>query len=93
MVTSPVPEDPLEWKTKDNGQGVRYIYVDITQNMRQNHGLKRPKKEFASVTMTESSCTEYMKRVKELVSQLKECGGGVKDGDVAYTVSVGWQKD
>jgi len=39
--------------------------------------------------MTESSCGEYMKRVRKIVSELKECGEKIKDEDVAYTILLG----
>jgi len=45
--------------------------------------------EFFSVSMTESSCGEYMKRVRKIVSALKECGEKIKDEDVAYTILLG----
>jgi len=52
--------------------------------------VRRLKKEFSSVSMTESSCGEYMKRVRKIVSELKECGEKIKDEDVAYTILLGF---
>ena len=51
--------------------------------------INRLKKEFSTVVMTEQSCAEYIKRVRKLVSELRECGEKVKDADVAYTVLMG----
>ena len=51
--------------------------------------VRRLKKEFSLVSMTESSCGEYMKRVRRIVSELKECGEKIKDEDVAYTILLG----
>ncbi|RPB24697.1 hypothetical protein L211DRAFT_848536 [Terfezia boudieri ATCC MYA-4762] len=42
--------------------------------------------------MTESTYAEYMKRVKKLVSELKEYGEKVKDEDMAYTVLMGLEE-
>ena len=51
--------------------------------------IKRLQKEFASVSMTEDDCTEYIRRVKRLVSDLKSCGARVQDADVAYSILTG----
>ena len=51
--------------------------------------VKRLRKEFSSVVMTEASCGEYIKRVRRLVAELRECGDLVKDEDVAYTILLG----
>ena len=51
--------------------------------------IKRLQKEFTPVTMVEDSCTEYIRRVKRLVSDLKSCGARVQDADVAYTLLTG----
>ena len=51
--------------------------------------INQLRKEFSSIVMTEPSCAEYIKRVRRLVSELKECGDKVKDEDVAYTMLLG----
>ena len=48
--------------------------------------VKREKKQFSWVTITENSCGEYMRKVKKIVSQLKECVEKIKDEDVAYPI-------
>ena len=51
--------------------------------------VMRPKKEFSAITMTETSCAEYMKRVRKLVSELREYGEKIKEEDVVYTILLG----
>ena len=51
--------------------------------------VKRLKKEFSLVTIMEDNCGEYMKRVRRLVSELKECGEKMKDEDIAYILLLG----
>ena len=51
--------------------------------------INRLKKEFSTMVMTDQTCTEYIKRVKKLVSELRECGEKVKEADVAYTLLIG----
>lgn len=51
--------------------------------------VQRLKKEFASVSMTEATCSEYINRVRRLVSELKACGQTMVDADVAYTMLIG----
>lgn len=51
--------------------------------------VKRLQKEFSSMVMTEPTCGEFIKRVRRLVSDLKECGAKVKDEDVAFTILLG----
>lgn len=57
--------------------------------MKGDLGINRLRKEFSSIVMTEPTCAEYIKRVRCLVSELKECGDKVKDEDVAYTMLLG----
>lgn len=51
--------------------------------------VRRLQKEFSSMVMTEATCGEFIKRVRRLVSDLKECGAKVKDEDVAFTILLG----
>lgn len=41
------------------------------------------------MVMTDATCGEFIKRVRRLVSDLKECGAKVKDKDVAFTILLG----
>jgi len=54
--------------------------------------VRRLKKEFFSVVVTETTCGKYMKRVRKIVSELKECGEKIKEEDIAYTILLGLGK-
>ena len=51
--------------------------------------VKTLQKEFSSIVMTESTCGEFIKRVRHHVSDLRECGQEVKDEDVSFTILLG----
>jgi len=50
-------------------------------------------KEFAAVSMGEKeTCSEFVKRVRHIVSELRACGTSIKQQDVAYTILIGLRK-
>ena len=51
-------------------------------------------KEFASAfVLSTESCTDFVRRVKRIVSELRDCGTSMKERDVAYTILMGLPKD
>lgn len=51
-------------------------------------------KEFASAVMLSTeSCTDFVRKVKRIVSELRDCGTSMKERDVAYTILMGLPKE
>ena len=51
-------------------------------------------KEFASANMTSTeSCTDYVRRIKRMVSEFRDCGTSIKQQDVAYTILMGLPRE
>ena len=54
----------------------------------------RLKKDFASVHKAPlETCTDYVKRVKRIVSELRDCGSPVTQQEVAFAILMGLPKD
>ena len=54
----------------------------------------RLKKDFASVHKPPTeSCTDYVKRVKRIVSELRDCGSPVNQQEVAFAILMGLPKE
>lgn len=54
----------------------------------------RFKKDFASaVKPPTESCTDYVKRVKRIVSELRDCGSPVNQQEVAFAILMGLPKE
>ena len=51
-------------------------------------------KEFASANMASSeTCTDYVRRIKRIVSELRDCETSIKQQDVAYTILMGLPRE
>ena len=56
--------------------------------------MARLRKEFASIFMAANeSCSDYVKGVKRIVSELCDCGTAIPQQEVAYTILMGLPKE
>ena len=63
-------------------------------SMKSDLKTSRLMKEFASANMLATeSCTDFIRRVKRIVSELRDCGSTIREKEVAYTILMGLPKE